>query len=51
MNQYFSKPCKSPGGNVNVKHNLFNYATKADLERATFHMVNGIEIYGKNSMG
>ena len=29
MSQYFSKPCKPFVGNINVKVDLFNYATKA----------------------
>ena len=32
MNEYFPKPCRSIGGNINVKLNLSNYATKADLK-------------------
>ena len=35
MNQYFPKPCKSFGGNINVKVDLFNYATKLELKEAT----------------
>ena len=31
MSQYFPKPFRSFGGNVNVKVNLSNYATKTDL--------------------
>ena len=30
--QYFSKPLRSFGGNINVKVVLPNYATKADLK-------------------
>ena len=33
--QYFSKPFRSLGGNVNVKIDLSNYATKIDLENVT----------------
>ena len=35
MTQYFPKPYKSVGGDINVKVNLFNYSTKADLKHAT----------------
>ena len=35
MSQYFSKPFKSFGGNINVKVGLSNYATKADLKNVT----------------
>ena len=32
MSQYFPKPFRSFGGNINVKVNLSNYATKADIK-------------------
>ena len=32
MSQYFQKPHESFGGNVNVKVNLSNYATKTDIK-------------------
>ena len=32
MNQYFAKPYEPFGGDINVKVNLFNYATKTDLK-------------------
>ena len=32
MSQYFSKPFRSFGGNINVKVNLSNHATKADIK-------------------
>ena len=35
MSQYFPKPCTSFGGNINVKADLSNYATKTDLKNAT----------------
>ena len=35
MSQYFLKPFRSFGGNINVKVNLLNYATKTDLKNAT----------------
>ena len=34
MRQYFLKPYESFGGDINVKVDLSNYATKADLKRA-----------------
>ena len=34
MSQYFSKPHKPFGGDINVKVNLSNYATKTDLKKA-----------------
>ena len=32
MSKYFSKPFRSFGGNINVKVDLSNYATKADIK-------------------
>ena len=32
MSQYFSKPFELFGGDVNVKVDLSNYATKADIK-------------------
>ena len=35
MSQYFSKLFRSFGGNINVKVDLSNYATKTDLKNVT----------------
>ena len=35
MNQYFPKPFRSFGGNIKVKVDLSNYATKTDLKNIT----------------
>ena len=35
MSQYLPKPFKSFGGNINVKVDLCNYATKTDLKKVT----------------
>ena len=35
MSQYFPKPFRSFGGNINVKVYLSNYATKPDLKNVT----------------
>ena len=35
MNQYFSKPYEPFGGDINVKVDSSNYATKSDLKNAT----------------
>ena len=35
MSQYFPKPFRSFGGNINVKVDLSNCATKADLKNVT----------------
>ena len=32
MSQYFAKPFRSFGGNINVKVDLSNYATEADIK-------------------
>ena len=35
MSQYYPKPFRNCGGNINVKVDLSNYATKTDLENVT----------------
>ena len=35
MSQYFPKPLKSFGRNINVKVDISNYATKSDLKNVT----------------
>ena len=35
IRQYFPKPLRSFGGNINVKVDLSNYATKTDLKNVT----------------
>ena len=35
MSQYFPKPFKILGGNINVKVDLSNYATETDLKNIT----------------
>ena len=35
MSQYFRKPFRSFGGNINIKVDLSNYATKTDLKNVT----------------
>ena len=35
MSQYFPKPCEPFGRDINVKVDLSNHATKADLKNAT----------------
>ena len=35
MNHYFTKPFRNFGGNINVKVDLSNYATKTDLKNVT----------------
>ena len=35
MSQYFPKPFKSFGGNIKVRVDLSNYATKTDLKNVT----------------
>ena len=36
MSQYFPRPFRSSGGNINVKVDLSNYATKIDLKNVTY---------------
>ena len=35
MSQYFLKPLRSFGGNIKVKVDLSNYATKTDIKNVT----------------
>ena len=35
MNQYFTEPYEPFGEDINIKVDLFNYTTKADLKNAT----------------
>ena len=35
MSLYFPKPCEPFGGDINIKVDLSNYATKSDLKNAT----------------
>ena len=35
MSQYFPNPLRSFGGNINVKVDFSNYATKTDLKNVT----------------
>ena len=36
MSKYFPKPFRSFGGNINVKVDISNYATKNDLKNVTY---------------
>ena len=36
MSQYFPKPCEPFGGDINVKVDLSNYATKTDLKNVSY---------------
>ena len=36
MSHYFPKPFRNFGGNINVKIDLSNYATKTDLKNVTY---------------
>ena len=46
MSEDFPKPCKSLRGNINVKVDLSNYATKTDLKTVT-----GVDTRCINSCG
>ena len=46
MSQYFPKPYKSHGGDIKVKLDLSNYATKTDLKNVTH--VNVSSLASKN---
>ena len=36
MSQYFHKPFRSFGGNINVKVDISNYATKTHVDTSSF---------------
>ena len=36
MSQYFPKPNETLGGDINVKNDLSNYATKADIKNIAY---------------
>ena len=44
MSQYFPKPFRNFGGNINVKVDLSNYATKADLKNVTYVDTSSFEL-------
>ena len=44
MSQYFPKPFRNFGGNINVKVDLSNYATKADLKNVTHVNTSGFSL-------
>ena len=39
MSQYIPKPFRSFGGNMNVKVDLSNYATKTDVQKVAMLML------------
>ena len=43
MIQYFPKPYESFGGDINVKVDLSNYATKTDLK--IYHMLMSVALH------
>ena len=47
MSQYFPKPFRSFGGNINVKVDLSNYATKTDLKNVTHIDTSGFALKTK----
>ena len=44
MSQYFLKQFRSFGENINVKVDLSNYATKADLKNITYADTSGFSL-------
>ena len=49
MIQYFPKPCRNFGGNINVKVDLSNYSTKTDLKNVTHVDTSGFAL--KTNLG
>ena len=47
MIQYFPKPYETFGGNINVKVDLYNYATKTDLKNASHVHVSSFALKSK----
>ena len=50
MIQYFPKPYELSGEDINVKVDLFNYATKPDLRHVSHVDVDGLKIVLKAMM-
>ena len=48
MNEYFPKPYEPFGGDINVKVDLFTYATKTDLKNVTH--VDVSDLAGKSNL-
>ena len=48
MSQYFPKPCEPFGGNINVKDDLSNYATKTELKNISH--INGTSFALKSNL-
>ena len=44
MSQYFPKPYEPSGGDINVKVDLFNYATKTDLKNVSHSNVSSFAL-------
>ena len=44
MSQYFPKPFRSFGGNINVKVDISNYATRPDLKIVTYVDTSGFAL-------
>ena len=44
MSQYFLQPYEPFGGDINVKINLPNYATKTDLKNVSYVDVSSFEL-------
>ena len=49
MSQYFTKPCKPFGGDINVKINLSNYATKTDLKNVARAYISSFPLKSKSA--
>ena len=44
MSQYFPKPYEPFGGDINVKVDLSNYATKSDIQNITYVDTSGFSL-------
>ena len=50
MSQYFPKPYEPSGGEINIKVNLSNYATKTDSKKAAGIDTSNINLVSKSNL-
>ena len=50
MSQYFPKPYEPSGGEINIKVNLSNYATKTDSQKAAGIDTSNINLVSKSNL-
>ena len=50
MSQYFPKPYEPSGGEINIKGNLSNYATKTDSKKSAGIDTSNINLVSKSNL-